>query len=203
MNMKRNRAVVLLIAVGALCPAVAAAQTSSTTEPPRTVWGDPDLQGVWDYSSITPMQRPREYADREFLTEEEAAALEQKAVERDQAAAEAPVTRSEAGDKAGAASHSFLWGLELGTDVVEDRRTSRIVDPPNGRYPALTATGAAEAETRLGFSDDSPADDYTDRGWGDRCLASRVMRATTPSRTSFEARVRWTGLLRPRVFLDT
>ena len=173
--MKRNRALVLLIAVGVLCPAVAAAQTSNITEPPRTVWGDPDLQGVWDYSSITPMQRPREYADREFLTEEEAAALEQKAVDRDRTAAEAPVTRAEAGDKAGAASHSFLWGLELGTDVVEDRRTSRIVDPPNGRYPALTAAGATDANTRLGFSDDSPADDYTDRGWGDRCLAIHGM----------------------------
>ena len=44
---------------------------------PRTAWGDPDLGGIWDYRTITPMQRPEKYADQEFLTEEEAAALEQ------------------------------------------------------------------------------------------------------------------------------
>ena len=169
----KHRYVAILIAVGVLVPVGAAAQSSA--EVPRTAWGDPDLGGVYDYSSITPMVRPEKYGDRAFLTEEEAAALEQAAVERDRAAGEAPVRRAEAGDKAGAAGHSFLWGLELGTQVVEDRRTSRIIDPSNGRYPATTPAAKAEAKTRLGFSDDSPADDYTDRGWGDRCLAIHGM----------------------------
>ena len=40
------------------------------TETPQTTWGQPDLQGVWDFRSITPMQRPEDLADREFLTEE-------------------------------------------------------------------------------------------------------------------------------------
>ena len=52
-----NRAVAL-VAVLALSPASAAAQAADPAEaPPRTAWGDPDLQGVWDYSTITPMQR--------------------------------------------------------------------------------------------------------------------------------------------------
>ncbi len=51
-----------LVAVVALTPLVASAQTA-----PRTSWGDPDLQGVFDYSSITPMQRPQQYADRESV----------------------------------------------------------------------------------------------------------------------------------------
>ena len=153
---------------------MAAAQTTAT-ETPRTSWGDPDLQGVWDYSSITPMQRPAEYGDREFLTEEEVAQLEAAAEERDRAAAAAPVTRAEAGDRGGANSHSFVWGLELGTQIVEDRRTSRIIDPPNGRFPEMTDWGKADAATRYGFFDDAPADDYLDRGWGDRCLAIHGM----------------------------
>ena len=44
---------------------------------PRTAWGQPDLQGVWDFRTITPMQRPADLAEKEFLTDEEAAELEQ------------------------------------------------------------------------------------------------------------------------------
>ena len=54
-----------------LAPAFAAEQGAS--EAPRMPWGAPDLQGVWDFRSITPMERPRDRADQEFLTEEEAA----------------------------------------------------------------------------------------------------------------------------------
>ena len=70
-----------LIAVGVLVPVVAAGQ-SATAEPPRTAWGDPDLGGVWDFRTITPLERPGDLGDQEFLTEEEAAAKEQEAVER-------------------------------------------------------------------------------------------------------------------------
>ena len=140
-----------LAAVLVLTPVVAAAQSSPDI--PRTAWGDPDIGGVWDYSSITPMQRPEKYGDREFLTAEEVAELEAGAIKRDKDAAEAPPTRSEAGDKAGANGHSFVWGLELGTDYTEDRRTSRIIDPPNGRYPELTEWGKADRAMRYGFSD--------------------------------------------------
>ena len=48
----------------------------------RTPWGHPDLQGVWDFRTITPLERPAELADQEFLTEEEAAGLERAAIER-------------------------------------------------------------------------------------------------------------------------
>ena len=162
-----------LVAALVSTPTVATAQSSSDVS--RTAWGDPDLGGVYDYSSITPMVRPERYGDQAYLTVEEAAELEAGAVKRDKDAAEAPITRSVAGDRAGAGSHSFVWGLELGTQVVEDRRTSRISDPPNGRYPALTAWGEADRATRYGFADDSPADDYSERGWGDRCLAIHGM----------------------------
>ena len=74
-------AVFTVIAVVALTPMFTAAQSA---EPPRTPWGAPDLQGVWDFRSITPMERPEALADKEFLTEEEAANLEQEAVDRNE-----------------------------------------------------------------------------------------------------------------------
>ena len=162
MNYRQQYGVAALVATLALAPVVAAAQAEGTTPPPRTAWGAPDLQGVFDYSSITPMQRPKQYGDQEFLTEEEAAALEEGAVERDRAAGAAPARPAKAGENVGA--YNLFW-MDLGTKVVEDRRTSRIIDPPNGRFPALTEAGAAEAETRTGFGAEMPADDYGDLGW--------------------------------------
>ena len=75
-------AVVTVIALVALTPVFAAAQSTNTAAPPRTPWGHPDLQGVWDFSTITPLERPDDLAGKEFWTEEEAADLEQQAVDR-------------------------------------------------------------------------------------------------------------------------
>ena len=79
-----HRCLAAVFAVVALMPMFAAAQSTNTTEPPRTSWGAPDLQGVWDFRSLTPMQRPEELASKEFLTEEEAASLEQEAIDRNE-----------------------------------------------------------------------------------------------------------------------
>jgi len=155
------------VALLVLTPLAASAQAPDTVTP-RTAWGDPDLQGVFDYATITPMQRPQQYADREYLTEEEAATLEQGAEARDQGAAEAPARRAQAGENVGA--YNNFW-MDWGTKVVEGRRTSLIVDPPNGRFPALTEAGAAEAKLRKGFGAIMPADDHLEMGYGDRCLA--------------------------------
>ena len=164
----KHRHIALLITVGVLAPVCAAAQATNATASPRTTWGDPDLQGVWDYATITPMQRPEKYGDREFLTEEEVAELERGAVERDRAADAAPARRAEAGANVGA--YNRFW-MDYGTQVAEDRRTSRLIDPPNGRFPALTPAGEAMAKSRTGFGAEMPSDDYADLGWGDRCLA--------------------------------
>ena len=161
----------VFVAVPALTPVVAAAQNTATTAPPRTAWGAPDLGGLWDYSSITPMQRPGNLADQEYLTEEQAAALEQASIDRDLAAVSAPVQRSEAGDLAGANGHAWQWGLEFGNKVVADRRTSRIIDPSNGRYPETTDAAKADQARRRGFGAILPADDYFELGQGDRCMA--------------------------------
>lgn len=156
----------VLAAVVAL-PLLAAGQGTETTMP-RTPWGHPDLQGVWDYSTITPMQRSKEFADRAYLTEEEAQRLERAAVEREIAADTAPRPELRAGADVG--GHARAWGLDQGTKVVRDRRTSLIIDPPNGRFPDFTPAGAADAKARQPFGAILPADSYVDLGLGDRCL---------------------------------
>ncbi len=134
-----------VIAVVALTPMVASAQSA---EAPRTPWGAPDLHGVWDFRSLTPLERPVELADQAFLTEEEAASLEQAAVDRNaelwnrearRTVAGANVDRGEDGQPG---FYNNFW-LDGGTAPVETRRTSLIVDPPDGRIPPLTQAAAA------------------------------------------------------------
>ena len=129
----------------ALTPAPAAAQPAETAEAPRTSWGAPDLQGVWDFRSLTPMERPADLGDKAFLTEEEAAELEQQEVARNEELLNRPARRTTATDSVdrgedGAPGFYNNFWLDRGTSTVETRRTSLIVDPPNGRKPALTAS---------------------------------------------------------------
>ena len=88
---------------------------------PQTPWGDPDLQGVWTGSTMTPLERPQDLAGREFLTEEEAAVLEQRA---DQNRFVERVPRD--GDPG---TYNQIW-LDPGTRIVPDRRTALVVDHP-------------------------------------------------------------------------
>ena len=125
----------------ALAPVFAAAQPAG--ESFRTAWGDPDLQGIWNNSTLTPFQRPVELADQEFLTEEEAASIEQAEVAKNERLLNRPSLRTVAGasvdrgvDGAPGAYNNF-W-MERGTTVLPTRRTSIITDPPDGRLPPLT-----------------------------------------------------------------
>jgi hypothetical protein len=147
----------------------------------KTAWGEPDLQGVWDFRTITPLERPRNLADREFLTEAEAAKLEQAVVDQNEELLRRPAERTTAGgnvDRREDGTPGFynnFW-LDRGTTVVGTRRTSLIVDPPNGRLPAMTEeTGrrAASAEARRvagARNGDVPAISWEDLDPGDRCI---------------------------------
>ena len=122
---------------------------------PRTPWGEPDLQGIWDSKLITPLERPAKYADREFLTDEEVAAIERGAKEtpvgkgRDVRAA-----RGSEADVEGAYNNIFSTGQ--GTKYIATKRTSLIIDPPNGKLPPITPEGeklrAARAGNRFGVA---------------------------------------------------
>ena len=134
----RVRYLVAVLAALAMVPLLAAPALGQD-EAPRTPWGAPDLQGVWDFRTITPLQRPEELGDQEFLSEEEAASREQAAVARDIELWEAAPRRTEAGGSVGA--YNNFW-MDRGTNVIETRRTSLIIDPPNGRMPPLTGEGS-------------------------------------------------------------
>ena len=160
----RSITAVLIVAVIGLValPAAGLAQDA-----PKTAWGAPDLQGVWDFRTITPLQRPEDLGDKAFLTEEEAVQREQAAVERDIELWNQEARRTEAGGNVG--GYNNFW-MDRGTRVIGTRRTSLIIDPPNGRMPEATEAGQARAAAGRGsFSDQLPAS-YTDLSNADRCL---------------------------------
>ena len=114
--------------------------TEETYRPPRTPWGDPDLQGTWPSGHMTgiPLQRPESFGTRNALTDAEFAAREtQAARQADQDVADFDFANPSIpfGQIGGGQSPPQHW-LERGEP---QRQASLIVDPPNGRMPAMTA----------------------------------------------------------------
>jgi len=129
-----------------------------------TPWGDPDLQGLWTNATVTPFERPAQLAGRDVLTEQEAAQFEQQTAQATNA------DRRDGGTDAdvGRAYNQFWY--DRGTKVVGSRRTSLVVDPPDGRVPALTPDGQARADARAAARRQSPADGPEDRSLAERCI---------------------------------
>src|SRR5262245_12716950 len=127
----------------------------SAWTPPRTPWGDPDLQGVWNYATMTPLERPRDLATKEVLSVEEAAEYERQTNERQSA------TNNTAGPD--------WW--DPGTRHLTNRRTSLITAPSNGRIPPLTPDAQARAAARAQSARArGPAEGPEDLGLNVRCL---------------------------------
>ena len=128
----------------------------------ETAWGDPDLQGIWSYATITPLQRPADLVGRELLTEEEVVAQNQDSATRATAERRGELTPER---DLGLAYNQFWWDRGNSTG-----RTSLIVDPPDGRLPALTREARKrQADTRTARSE-RPYDSWTDRPLQERCM---------------------------------
>ena len=128
----------------------------------------PDLSGTWSFSTLTALERPAEFAGKEFLTDEEAAAFAKRTMERNNRDNRDPSNREA---DVGGAYNEFWW--DRGTTVAKVRgkyRTSLIVDPPDGRVPALTPAAQERAAARAAERRAHPADGPEDRSLGERCL---------------------------------
>ena len=127
----------LLIYVLTAFSSLVAAQSNNDYEVPRTEWGQPDLQGVWNFSSDVPMQRPLTYGTQEFLSQEEIqerrdAIMAQRAA-ADEAAARLNIDPDAPEESSNLGGYNDFWFETAGLgDVV---RTSHIVYPENGRQP--------------------------------------------------------------------
>jgi hypothetical protein len=137
-----------------------AALDPANYSPPRLPSGKPDLQGLWSNAVVTPLERPADLADKPFLTEEEAREYEAKRV--------AAINRDSRPQDAEAdillAYNDFWW--DSGNSGVRTRRTSLIIDPPDGRIPALTE----QAKQRLAAQPPPSADGPETQGLSTRCI---------------------------------
>jgi hypothetical protein len=153
----------VFVVVGALVGATVAAQSapgSNGWTPPKTADGQPDLQGIWTNATITPFERPQSLGGKAFLSEAEAAALEQQATGR--RVADAPPRPGDVG------SYNQVW-FDSGERVVSTRRTSLVIDPPDGRVPLRP-----EAEAARDYANAHEGDSYEFMSVWDRCITRGV-----------------------------
>lgn len=167
--------VVTVTAIGVLAVAPGHAQTPAAGSQPaaktarpakglRTAWGDPDLQGIWTGSTITPLERPKALGDKQFLSADEVAALEQRTdQEGDKDRRDAKGTEADVRN----AYNDFWW--DRSTKVVPSHRTSLIVDPPDGRLPFTPAGQKAQTLSKERYGK-GPYDSFLDLDTGERCI---------------------------------
>src|SRR4029434_10420900 len=125
--------VVVILAIQAV------SQVGAQDQVRRTPWGDPDIEGIWTNATLTPLQRPPELASKEFFTAEEAKQFQQTRLQQTNADRPPPP------GQVGAHNDAFF---ERGTSIVRSRRTSLVIDPPDGRIPALTPDAQRKVEAR-------------------------------------------------------
>ena len=172
----------VLATLAAGCGAAPGSPAGATPEPgsftqPRTERGDPDLQGVWRYEAVVPLERPKELEGREALTPEEMARKEQ--LEKEQAAkrlegfeGDAVGRRSVAESPIRGNEYNSFW-QDHGRPRRVYQQTSLIVDPRDGQIPFTPEARNAEARAVARYGS-GPYDSYLDPDTGERCLTDGV-----------------------------
>jgi hypothetical protein len=170
----RSPLLALALVLGCSVAAVGQGGKPNAWSPPRAADGQYDLEGVWDFSTITPLERPSSLGNKQTLTDEEAAVFEREENQRQ--------NRDLIDPKKGGAQYlpgsvipyNEFW-YERGSKIIGDKRTSLIVDPPDGRIPTLTPAAQERLDTQAAIARDEQlgivrADSYLDRSIADRCI---------------------------------
>ena len=174
------------IAIGLALVTLVALSAAEKRAIPRTSDGHPDLQGTWSYATLTTLERPAEFKNKPFLAADEVAQFEQKTLktqDRDRRDVDSATGRGSDGRTDVDRAYGQAW-WEYGSKIVGTRRTSLVVDPPDGMIPALTADGARRALDRRGLwmangqyeggAAGAGFDSYADRPMQERCLGWTV-----------------------------
>ena len=164
--MGRLNTSLLQLAALAVVAAMFGAASVAAQEGPRTAWGDPDLQGVWTNRTTTPLERPDDFEGQEVLSAEERAELD--------AQAEANRDRPPPPGRTGA--YNSFW-LDRG---LRNDRTSLIIDPPDGKYPALTDRVRERDASFAAMRDGTAFDTWEDLNLYDRCITRGMPGAMVP-----------------------
>ena len=164
----------LVVAALMLLPLPVFAQAGQSVISMRTPDGHPDVSGVFTFRTLTPLQRPVQFAGRENLTAEAAAAFESSERTRQNRDLFDPETGApNAGYRpraeGGVLSYNEFW-YERGIELTSDNRTSLIVDPPDGRLPRQTEAARLAAQQRRAYQEEHRYDSYENRSMGDRCI---------------------------------
>ena len=163
----RSFAILSALALAAASASAQAPTKTSAWTPARTADGQLDLQGTWTNGTLTPFQRPPELAGKEFFTEQEEAAFEQKRLQQNDV---------ESGDdgKRGPAdlarrAYNGAW-FDRGSHGVNTRRTSLVVEPSDGRIPPMTPEGKKKFDDAHAYFAAHPADGPESRALSERCI---------------------------------
>ena len=135
---------------------------------PRTPWGQPDLQGVWTNSTTTPLERPADLADKAVLTDEERRLRDAKVASQ--------VSFDRAGALPGVGAYNEFW-MERGA---LNHRTSLVIDPPDGKIPAMTAAGQARASALAADRKAHRDESFETLTAYDRCISRSLPGAMMP-----------------------
>ncbi len=162
----RMTLVLMLVLLAITLVTSVSAADKGSFKAPRTPWGDPDIQGIWDFRTITPLQRPKELSGKEVLSADEAEEFQAETLAvrnkdlrtKDGLTAQADIAN---------AYNQFWW--DYGSELTEDKRTSLVVSPADGRIPAQTPHGK-ERYDGIKARRARPAHEPADRGAFERCI---------------------------------
>src|SRR5687767_3317949 len=173
----------LASAAAAVVAVIGSAVLSGQSAAPKTPWGEPDLQGTWSSEAelSVPFERPREYGERQLLTDAEFAqrlAQTERQLQSDNADFDLETAdRSNAGAVGSATSPPPHW-LERGKT---SRRTSLVIDPPDGRLPPTVAGRGRGRGAAVGTFGGSNFSGPQDLSLWERCITRGVPAAIFPT----------------------